>query len=94
MENLQIKKGNSSFFIGESEKNNKAIISYVADESGKITVDHTVVSDELKGQKIGSKLVKRIVEFAREENLKIVPVCSYAKKVIENTEEYRDVLAD
>ena len=30
----------------------------------------------------------------RSENLKIIPVCDYAKKVLTQDETYRDVLAD
>jgi predicted GNAT family acetyltransferase len=37
--------------------------------------------------------VKAGVEYARANNLKIRPVCPYAKKVIDATAEFHDVLA-
>ncbi|WP_084810950.1 GNAT family N-acetyltransferase [Gillisia limnaea] len=37
--------------------------------------------------------MKKFAEYARENNLKIVPACSYAKKVMEKSSYYDDVLA-
>ena len=56
-------------------------------------IDHTEVSDELRGQKIGKKLVENAVDYARKNDLKITPHCPYAKSVIERDESLRDVLA-
>ena len=38
------------------------------------------------------KYVNKVVEQARLKNIKIVPICSYAKKVMEGKEEYKSVL--
>ena len=88
---LEIKKGRNRFYIGDSEVNSLAQITYIPAEDGKIIVDHTGVADELKGKKVGRKLVDKIVEYAREENLKIIPQCSFVKKVFEENPEYEDV---
>ena len=58
-----------------------------------MTIDHTVVSEELRGQKMGNQLVKKVVNLAREENKKIIPACSFARKEFEENQEYQDVLA-
>jgi len=34
------------------------------------------------------------VKYARENNLKIIPLCSFAKKIIDKTPDFRDVLAE
>lgn len=66
-------------------------VSYV--ENGDIlTVDHTEVAPELSGQGMGKKLVGKLVEHARTDGKSIDPQCPYAKKVIERTEEFQDVL--
>lgn len=52
-----------------------------------------IVSYILRGQKVGEALVKRIVEFAREEGKMIIPLCPFAKGQMERHEEYHDVLA-
>ena len=53
---------------------------------------HTGVRPAFEGQGIARRLLNKVVEQARLRNVKIVPICSYAKKVMENKEEYRDVL--
>jgi predicted GNAT family acetyltransferase len=87
-----IKKDRNKFYIGENIKNVVAEITFVPAGESQIIIDHTYVSDSLRGQGIAFQLVKKVVEYAREENKKIIPVCSYAKKIMIQNEEYQDVL--
>ncbi|MGW9019168.1 GNAT family N-acetyltransferase [Priestia megaterium] len=89
---INIKKDANTFYIGKQDKKD-AEIHYIPTEKDEIIVDHTFVSDSLRGQGVGEALVKRIVEFAREEGKKIVPSCSFVKDKIEANEDYHDVLA-
>ena len=41
---------------------------------------------------MGQQLVKKIVDYARQENKKIIPLCPFAKKVMTKDKEYEDVL--
>ncbi|WP_102028816.1 GNAT family N-acetyltransferase [Salirhabdus sp. Marseille-P4669] len=88
----EIKKGQGRFYVGESEDNLKAEITFVESKNNVLTVDHTFVSEELRGSGMAGKLVDKMVNFAREEGKKIEPICEYAKKKIEKTPEYQDVL--
>ena len=45
------------------------------------------------GQGIARRLIEEIIDAARREGRKIVPVCSYAAKMMQGKDEYRDVLA-
>ena len=45
-----------------------------------------------EGQGIGRKLIHSVVENARKENVKIFPMCPYAKGVFLKTPEYGDVI--
>lgn len=89
---VNIKKGINKFYIGESEENPKAEVTYVDNGEHVIIIDHTFVSDELRGQKIGQQLIKKVVDFARSENKNIVPICPFAKKEFSKNKEYEDVL--
>ncbi len=89
---IEIKKGNKKFYVGDSEANPDAEITFVNVDENKIRIDHTNVSEKLKGQGVGNKLVKRVVDFAREENKKIIPLCPFAKAEFEKNKEYEDVL--
>lgn len=89
----EIVKGTNKFYIGESESEPIAEITYKEKDADTIIVDHTYVSDELRGQGIAGKLVEKITSYAREEGLKIEPTCPYVKGKMEKTEAYHDLLA-
>jgi uncharacterized protein len=59
---------------------------------GRMIIEHTEVDESLRGQNIGFQLVENGVEYAREQHLKIVPLCRFAKKVISEHRELQDVL--
>ena len=82
---------NGAFFI-EEDGEWVAEMTYTREGLRKIVINHTAVSKNLKGKGIGKALVDAAVKFARGKNLLIKPVCSYAKKVLESSEEYEDVL--
>jgi predicted GNAT family acetyltransferase len=58
----------------------------------ELIINHTGVDTAYRGQKLGEKLVAEAVNFARRENFKITPLCSYAKALIERNPDYSDVL--
>lgn len=89
---VDIQHGENRFFI-ERDGEELAEITYVNSGDQQITVDHTYVSEKLRGQKVGNALVEKVVEFARQENLQVVPQCSFAVREFEKNEHYKDVLA-
>ena len=91
MSNLEIKQGENKFYIGDDENNALAEITYRFVDNNEINIDHTGVSDELGGQGVCKKLLKAVVEHARENNLKIIASCSFAKHMLEKEDSYQDV---
>lgn len=79
-----------AFYIEEND-NVLAELVYTK-EPGRIIIQHTEVDETLRGQNIGFQLVDHAVELAREQHVKIVPLCHFAKKVIEDRKEFQDVL--
>lgn len=90
---LEIKQGSNGFYVGDNENDYKGIITFVADGDKTIIINHTIVKEELRGMGIARRLINRVVEYARTEDLKIIPQCSYAVKVLTTNDEYKDVLA-
>ena len=82
---------NGAFFI-EEDGEWVAEMTYTREGVRKIVINHTAVSKTLKGKGIGKAMVDAAVKFARGKNLLIKPECSFAKKVLESSEEYEDVL--
>ncbi len=56
-----------------------------------LIIDHTEVDDSLQGTGIGKKLLMALVEKARKEGLKILPLCPFAKSVFDKDDSIRDV---
>lgn len=79
------------FFIKEAEEQ-LAEMTYVWSGETRIIIDHTEVSEKLKGQGIGKQLVEEAIHFACAKNIKILPLCPFAKKVMERNADYNDVL--
>lgn len=55
----------------------------------RILFTHTEVPPEFRGKGIAEKLVLAGFAFARQNNLKIVPVCSYVVRVLERHPDYQ-----
>ena len=68
------------------DKENRVGIAEFEDADGRWVITHTEV-DPAYG-----RLIEEIIAEARRTGKKIVPVCSYAEKMMTGKEEYRDVL--
>ena len=80
-----------AYFITE-EGERIAEMTYSLAGTDRIIIDHTEVSDSLRGSGIGEKLVRRSVEDARNKGISIVPLCPFARSVFDKNEELKDVL--
>jgi predicted GNAT family acetyltransferase len=89
--------------IEREEKNHRG--SFYVEQDGKweaemaygmtgdqMIIYHTEVSDVLAGKHVGMQLVRAGVEYAREHHFKIVPLCPFAKAIIDKTVDFQDVL--
>jgi len=81
------------FFIPGEEDDFLAELIYMKKEPDTMIIEHTEVGDELKGQNVGYQLVHMAIEYARTHNLKVIPMCPFAKAIFDKKPEYRDVLA-
>ncbi|ETT34106.1 GNAT family N-acetyltransferase [Paenibacillus sp. FSL P4-0338] len=87
-----IAKGEGRFYIAGDGKDLAEITYRTEENTGNLVIDHTFVSEDLRGQGAGEKLVRAVVDLAREQNVKIAPVCPYAAHQFEKHTEYKDVL--
>jgi predicted GNAT family acetyltransferase len=88
---LELNDKNGSFYVsvnGQSE----AKLTFVFAGTDKIIIDHTEVNSGNNGKGFGKKMVVKVIEFAREKNIKIIPLCPFVKSVFDKNPEFRDVL--
>ncbi|MDN4606360.1 GNAT family N-acetyltransferase [Sporosarcina highlanderae] len=58
-----------------------------------MVMDHTYVSESLRGQGVAKKLLDRAAVYARDKGYKMEAVCSYVVTAFERYKEYDDVKA-
>lgn len=90
---IQHKQGGEKgiFYVGQ-EGTILAELVYTKPSNDKMIIEHTEVDDTLAGKKVGLQLVTTAVDYARKQNLKIIPLCPFAKSVFDKKPEFRDVL--
>lgn len=60
--------------------------------SDQFIINHTDVDPEFGGRGVGKQLLMKLVEYARENNIKVLPLCPFAKKMFEKDTEIQDVV--
>ncbi|GEN89457.1 GNAT family N-acetyltransferase [Oceanobacillus sp. FSL W8-0428] len=87
-----IHKGETKFYVGEDIRDPEAEITFVQSGSNRLVIDHTYVAKELRSQGIAQQLLKHVVQYARENDKYIIPLCPFAKNQMQKNEAYHDVL--
>lgn len=67
----------------------EAYLTYQDRGDGTRIITHTIVPDQLGGQGLGKMLVKRAVEDAIDDGLKLASSCWFATGLIEKTPDWR-----
>ncbi|MDO5608932.1 MAG: GNAT family N-acetyltransferase [Capnocytophaga sp.] len=66
-------------------------MTYTQAGEDKIIIDHTGVDKNFGGKGYGKKMVLEAVVFARANQLKILPLCPFAKAEFDKNKDYQDV---
>jgi predicted GNAT family acetyltransferase len=89
----QKQEGSKGSFYVEEAGTVLAEMTYTMTGTELMIIDHTEVSDELRGKNVGYQLVKAGVEYARTNHIKILPLCPFAKSVFDKKgAEFADVI--
>jgi uncharacterized protein len=91
MDIKQIEHGSKGGFVIEQDNERLAEMTYSKAGDKLIIIDHTEVSDKLRGTGAGKQLVMKAVEYARNNHIKILPLCPFARSVFDKTPEIADV---
>lgn len=81
-----------AFFVADRNQR-LAELTYVRSASGVVTIEHTQVSEALRGQGVARKLLDAAIAWARSTHIKLNATCAYAKAQFEQDPSIRDVLA-
>jgi len=92
MEVLQEDNGRKGKFYILENGIQAAEMTYTWAGISRFIIDHTEVNEVLRGKNAGKQMVMKAVEFAREKQVKIIPLCPFANSVFQKITEIRDVL--
>jgi predicted GNAT family acetyltransferase len=86
--------GHRGAFYVEENGERLAFLTFSKGPDGTVVMlDHTEVTEALRGQGFARKLTEAAVFWARATQVKLVAVCPFARAVFERAPELRDVLA-
>lgn len=92
MEIKQKDNGEMGMFFVEISNEIVAEMVYSWRGKDRIVIEHTEVDSSLEGKGIGKQLIEKSVEYARKNNVKIIPLCPFAKAIFLKTTDFQDVL--
>ena len=92
-EKLEVKHNQSDGRFEITLEGQRAEVDYRRVGS-QIIFTHTGVPPALEGQGIGSKLARTALDYAREQELKVVPLCPFIAGYINRHPEYQDIVSD
>jgi predicted GNAT family acetyltransferase len=68
-------------------------LEFTRPDVGVMRIEYVEVAPQLRGTGLGRQLVEKAVDFARDAKLSIVPICSYARAVIQRDPVMSPLLA-
>ncbi|MEM3712555.1 MAG: GNAT family N-acetyltransferase [Thermoproteota archaeon] len=89
---VKVFRDDESFYI-PLPNSQKALLKYRL-EKGEIYVLSTYTPPEYRGMGLASKLMDEVIKFALDKNLKIVPICSYAKHYMDKHPELGNMVVE
>lgn len=92
MEITQSNNEKNGYFKAVEEGQQAGLMTYTWAGGSKFIIDHTEVNPEFRGRDVGKKMVHAAVDYARKNNVKILPLCPFAKAVFRKDESLADVL--
>ncbi len=92
MEIIHEKNDRKGAFTAKEDGRKAGEMTYSQAGTDKIIIDHTEVNPEFKGKGVGKDLVYAAVDYAREQHLKIMPLCPFAKATFDKNPDIQDVL--
>ncbi len=61
-------------------------------DAGRMVIPHVEAPEALRGTGAAGRLMEGVLSIARQEGLKVVPLCSYAAAYIRRHAEHQDLL--
>ena len=87
LETLQITHNNANNTFEVRINGYLSKLDYIED-GNNFVITHVGVHPELRGQGLAGKIVEASLEYAKQNSLRVIPMCSYAASYIHNHPQY------
>ena len=84
--------GSKGYAIAQKNNERAGMMSFSKAGTDTIIIDHTEVEPEYNGKGVGKQMLFKIVEMARDKNIKIIPLCPFAANMFKKIDVIKDVL--
>lgn len=81
-------------FISEVEEKISHLKYTVLPDGKTLNYMSTYVPPELRGRQIAEQIVKFALDYAKENNYKIIPSCSYVDMYVKRHPEYNEIVVE
>ncbi len=84
---------NKGRYVGRIENvQEDAELTFSRVNQSLVIADHTYVPESMRGTGMGKALVHRLIEDARKDGFKIIPLCPFVKAQYARNPEWSDVM--
>lgn len=91
--NIEHQQDKKRFCVFNDAGEQMGLIEYLPAGGGDIYATHTEVFPAYEGRGVAAQLLDAMVAYAKENDLKIVPMCGYVVRSFEkNPEKYAEVI--
>lgn len=88
----QEENGHKGRFVIHADDHFAGEMAYTWAGTDKFIIDHTDVNPEYSGKGFGKQMLEQAVAYARDHEVKILPLCPFAKATMLKHAEFQDVL--
>jgi len=90
-ENVMHEKDNERFVI--YTEGNEVYVEYTM-RNDEMDLHHTFTHPTLRGKGLAAQVVRAAFEYAKENNLKVIPTCYYVQAFIRKNDEYKELVVE
>ena len=89
------RSGNGGVITLNKEEDEVGRLTYtIFPDENKLVISYVLVHSKFEGKGMGKYLVEEGIKFARENNWKVYPHCSYARSVMNRMKDVDDILIE
>ena len=70
-------------FVLRLDSERFGFLEFTRTDAGVLRIEYVEVDEDLRGSGLGLQLVQKAVAFAKDNGLKVVPICGYARAVMQ-----------